>query len=337
MKNSKLNICNATIHPGEQVNLALPLPDFYSCTSFYMPIKVIHGKEHGPCLLIFSAVKGDELNGLEIINRLLESDRLSRMRGTLIAVPVLNILGLIGPSRAHNDTNLERCFPGVENGSYGERIAHIFTQEILSKSDFCIELQTGSINHEILPQIYCDLNNVESKCLAQSFRAPVITNVSMQNNSLRKTTEQLGIPMLVYQAGEAMRFDKSAISLGLSGIHNVMEALSMLDASDQNDNNVFKPVFSQDQDWIRAHRSGVFLSTVELGQRIQKGQRIGIISDPFSADTAEVLKAEYEGIVVGINRHPLIYEGQTIFKVATFIDNNRAEIALEAWGKEAQE
>ncbi|HAT2010056.1 TPA: hypothetical protein ACJ6J3_10845 [Legionella pneumophila] len=333
MKNSKLNICNATIHPGERVNLALPLPDFYSCTSLYMPIKVVHGKESGPCLLIFSAVKGDELNGLEIINRLLESDNLSRIRGTLIAVPVLNILGLIGPSKAHNDTNLERCFPGIDNGSYGERIAHIFTQEILSKSDFCIELQTGSINHEILPQIYCDLNNRESKRLAQSFKAPVITNVSMQNNSLRKTTEQLGIPLLVYQAGEAMRFDESAINLGLSGIHHVMEALDMLDPSVQNENHEFKSIFSQDQDWIRAHRSGVFLSTVELGQKIQKGHRIGIISDPFSADTTEVLKAEHEGIVVGINRHPLIYEGQTIFKVATFIDNNRAEIALEAWGK----
>lgn len=298
-----------------------------------MPIKVIHGKECGPCLLIFSAVKGNELNGLEIINRLLESDKLSHMRGTLIAVPVLNILGLIGPSRAHHDLNLERCFPGIENGSYGERIAHIFTQEILSKSDFGIELQTGSMNHEILPQIYCDLNNGESKRLAQNFKAPVITNVSMQNN-LRKTTEQLGIPMLVYQAGEAMRFDKSAINIGLSGIYNVMEALNMLEPADFNENNIFKPVFSQDQDWLRAHRSGVLLSTVGLGEKIQKGQPIGVISDPFSADTSEVLKAEYEGIVVGINRNPLIYEGQTIFKVATFIDTNRAEIALEAWAKE---
>lgn len=333
MKNSKLTICNAIIHPGEQVNLALPLPDFNSCTSFYMPIKVIHGKESGPCLLIFSAVKGNELNGLEIINRLLESDKLSHMRGTLIAVPVLNILGLIGPSGAHHDLNLERCFPGIENGSYGERIAHIFTQEILSKSDFGIELQTGSINHEILPQIYCDLNNSESKRLAQNFKAPVITNVSMQNN-LRKTTDQLGIPMLVYQAGEAMRFDESAINIGLSGIYNVMEALNMLEPTDFNEKNIFKPVFSQDQDWLRAHRSGVLLSTVGLGEKIQKGQTIGVISDPFSADTSEVLKAEYEGIVVGINRNPLIYEGQTIFKVATFIDTNRAEIALEAWAKE---
>lgn len=336
MKNSNLTICDATIHPGETASLALPLPEFYSCTSFYMPIKVIHGKEAGPCLLIFSAVKGDELNGLEIINRLIELLDKQPLRGTIIAVPVLNIFGLIAPARSFaHEAMLERCFPGVEQGSFGERLAYVFTQEILCKANICIELQTGSLNHDILPQIYCNLSNSEGKRLAKAFAAPVITNVSTQNNTLRETTEHLNIPLLVYQAGEAMRFNESAIDLGLTGIHHVMQALDMIDsstASDENENHSFNPIFSQDQDWIRAHRSGVLLSEVELGEMIKKGQRIGRINDPFSADTAETVKAEQDGVVVGINRHPLIHEGQTIFKVATFIDNDRAETALEAWG-----
>lgn len=336
MKNSKLQICNAIIHPGEQVNLALPLPDLYSCTSLYMPIKVVHGKESGPCLLIFSAVKGDELNGLEIINRLMESIQPSRIKGTLITVPVLNILGLIDPSRAHNHTSLESSFPGLENGSYSERLAYIFTREILSKADACLELQTGSLNHDILPQIYCDLNNTEAKHLAQSFQAPVITNLS-ETNSLRKTIEQLAIPALIYKAGEAMRFNEPAIKLGVSGIQHIMNAMNMLSASELGDINAMKSIFSQDQDWIRAHRSGVLISQVELGQKINKGQRIGLINDPFSADTAEVVQAEQEGIVVGINCTPLIHEGQTIFKVATFIDNNRAKSVLEAWDNDGKQ
>lgn len=297
-----------------------------------MPIKVIHGKEAGPCLLIFSAVKGDELNGLEMINRLLESIQDTPIRGTLIAVPVLNVFGLVAPSRAiSHEASLERCFPGSEDGSFGERLAHVFTQEILCKANICIELQTGSLNHDILPQIYCNIGSDEGKRLAQSFEAPVITNVSTQNNSLRKTTEQLNIPLLVYQAGEAMRFNEAAIELGLSGIHNVMQALEMTETLKPEENPT-KPIFSQDQDWIRAHRSGVLLSEVELGEMIKKGQRIARINDPFSADTAETVKAPQDGIVVGINRHPLIHEGQTIFKVATFIDYDRAETALEAWG-----
>ncbi|VEG90498.1 succinylglutamate desuccinylase/aspartoacylase family protein [Legionella spiritensis] len=333
MKHSNLTICDATIHPGETANLALPLPEFYSCTSFYMPIKVVHGKEAGPCLLILSAVKGDELNGLEIINRLLESDRLRRIRGTLIAVPVLNIFGLIEPSRTQrHETSLERCFPGVEHGSYGERLAHVFTREILCKANNCIELQTGSLNHDILPQIYCDLNNAEGRRLAQRFAAPAITNVMSGNNSLRRTTEELNIPLLVYQAGEAMRFNESAINLGISGIFNVMEALDMLDPEESQQPETFRSIFSQDEDWIRAHRSGVLLSNIELGQMIKKGQRIGRINDPFSADTAETVIAPQDGVVVGINRHPLIHEGQTIFKVASFIDNDRAGTVLEAWG-----
>lgn len=336
MKNTKLQICNAIIHPGEQVNLALPLPDLYSCTSLYMPIKVLHGKESGPCLLIFSAVRGDELNGIEIINRLIESTNPSQLQGTLITVPVLNILSLIDPSRASNQMSLEGCFPGVENGSYGERLAYIFTQEILNKADVCIELRTGSLNHDILPQVYCDLNNTKARHLAQRFKAPVITNVSTETNALRKTIEQLNIPALVYQGGEAMRFNEPAIKLGVSGIQNIMSTLHMLNHYAEDEQNSFKPVFSQDQDWIRAHRSGVLVSMVDLGQKINKGQRIGLINDPFSADTAEVVQAEQEGIVVGINCNPLIHEGQTIFKVATFIDNNRAMSALEAWDNEGK-
>lgn len=338
MKNSNLQICDATIHPGETANLALPLPEFYSCVSFYMPIKVVHGKQAGPCLVIFSAVKGDELNGLEIINRLLQSEALKNLCGTLIAIPVLNVLGLTSHSNNINyETNLNRCFPGQEDGTYGQRTAFFFTKEILSKANYCIELQTGSLNHDILPQVYCNLSDGESKKLAQSFAAPVITNVMTEHNTLRQTTENLNIPLLVYQAGEAMRFEEAAIGLGLTGIQNVMKTLGMLPDENSLEASSFKPVFSQDQDWIYSHRSGVLNAQVELGQKIKKNQVIGLINDPFSADTVEPVKAPQSGIVVGVNRHPLIHEGQTIFKIASFLDNQRAETALEAWSEAQQD
>ena len=333
MKQSNLTICDATIHAGETANLALPLPELYSCTSFYMPIKVVHGKEAGPCLLIFAAVKGDELNGLEIINQLLASDKIKDLKGTLIAVPVLNVVGLMKPRTLTREDSLMHSFPGVEGGSYSERLAHVFTQEVLSKANYCLELQTGSLNHDILPQIYCNFDEREGKRLAQQFSAPVVTHTDAEEHSLRKTSEELGIPLLVYQAGEALRFDQQAISIGLTGILNVMEGLGMINKDADEQDDAFKPVFSRDQDWFRAHRSGVLLVEVELGQMIKKNQVIGRISDPFSADTVEPVKAPIDGIVVGINRNPLIHEGDTIFKVASFIDNDRAETALEAWGE----
>ncbi|MDP3560664.1 MAG: succinylglutamate desuccinylase/aspartoacylase family protein [Legionellaceae bacterium] len=333
MKNTNLTICNATIHPGETAHLALPLPELYSCTSFYMPIKVVHGRKKGPCLLIFSAVKGEELNGIEIINRLLLSLS-QQICGTLILVPILNIFGLVAQSKGlPQEMSLDGCFPGAAHGSYGERLAHIFTQEILCKANYCIELQTGSLNHDLLPQIYCNQSDAETVKLAQQFAAPVITNINTVKNSLQQITEQLNIPLLVYRAGEAMRFNEAAIKLGISGIHNIMRSLGILGSTPQevSQETSFKPVFSQDQDWLRAHRSGVLFSEVELGQMILKGQIIGRINDPFSSSSSESVQASQDGIVVGINRHPLIHEGQTIFKIASFIDNSRAQNELEMW------
>lgn len=332
MKNTPLTICNVTIHPGEVANLALPLPELYSCASFYMPIKVIQGKEQGPCILLFSTINGDELNGLEIIQRLSGSIKPENLKGTLIFIPVFNVFGLVAPFKSPSaDHGLKACFPGSASGSYYERLAHIFTQEILSKVNYCIELQTGSLNHELLPQIYCNINNSEAKKLAYEFSAPVITNIDNADNSLRRTIDDLGIPLLVYLAGEAMRFNEDAIKLGVSGTLNVISALNMLENTKETPS--FSPIFSKEQDWFRAHKSGILFSEIELGQKIKQGQRIGYISDPFSANNiAEVVKADQDGIVVGINRHPLIHEGQTLFKVASFIDNNRAELALEAWG-----
>ncbi len=333
MKNSNLSICNATIHPGETASLALPLPELYSCTSFYMPIKIVHGKKAGPCILIFSAAKGDELNGIEIVNRLI-ADLSQDLSGTLILVPVLNIFGLVAQTQAlPHDVSLDGCFPGDPGGSYGERLAHVFTQEILCKAQYVIELKTGSLNHELLPQIYCNQDDPVAMNLAQKFMAPVITNMNPIKNSLQKTAEQLTIPLLIYRAGEAMRFSDSAIRLGVAGIHNIMRTLGMLEplplSTEQPSS--FTPAFSQDQDWIRAHRSGVLFSQVELGNRVEKGQTMGHINDPFSLSASETVHATQNGIVVGINRNPLIHEGQTLFKIASFIDNNRAQHALETW------
>ena len=237
--------------------------------------------------------------------------------------------------------NLDGCFPGSPDGSYGERLANIFTQEILCKTNYCIELKTGFLNHDLLPQIYCNQDDTQAVKLAQQFAAPVITHIDIVKNSLQQTTEKLGIPLLVYRAGEAMRFNDLAIKLGVSGIHHVMRALGILEPLPEVNNTekdeLFKPIFSQDQDWLRAHRSGVLFSHVELGQKIIKGQIIGHINDPFSPSSSETVLANQDGIIVGINRHPLIHEGQTIFKIASFIDNNRAQDLLEIWtGNQAE-
>ncbi|MCH9812040.1 succinylglutamate desuccinylase/aspartoacylase family protein [bacterium] len=329
--NSKLVICNTNIHPGETANLAMPLPERYSCSPLFMPIRVIHGKKKGPTVVIYSGLKGTELNGLQIVNRLIESTPVEEVSGTIIAIPVMNIFGLTYyPSTIPMAEDLTDCFPGNEEGSFRERIASIVTEEILKKADICIELQTGGINHNILPQVYCNFEDKKAQKHATLFQTPVITNFPEEENNLRDTIKELHTELFVYQAGEAVRFDENAIDLGVKGIKNLMKALDMLKEQPSYHN---KPSYSRDEDWISTHRGGILTSQVTLGQTIKAGDRIGTISDPFGTGVAEYITTEQEGIVVGMNTSPLVHEGLPVYKIASFIDYDKAETKIEEWDK----
>lgn len=330
MKNSQLAICDEYIQTGEKVNLALQMPDLYSCAPLYMPIKVIHSKKSGPTLLIISTINGNEMNGLEIVNRLIKSINPDDICGTIIAVPVMNVYGLTHyPKIMPSGQNLADCFPGEISGKYGERIAYIITNEIIKKADYCIELQSGSLNHNILPQVYCNFDNPRVIQMAKAFQVPVITNVSVKESKLRQTMDMLGIPLIVYKAGEAMRFDESAIKIGIEGARNIMRFIDILPKEEPIKN--ISPVLSQDEDWITAHKGGILHVEVTLGQVISKGDKIASISDPFSSDHEESVTATKDGIVVGINTTPLIHEGLSLFKIVSFIDYDKAENAIGSW------
>ncbi len=331
MKNTKFKICDTYVHPGEIAHLAMPLPEQYSCSPLYMPIKVIHGHQKGPTILILSVFKGTELNGLEIANRLVKSIKPEQISGTIIAIPVVNVYGLTHyPQNLPSGANLADCFPGDESGSYGQRMAHLITEEILKKSDYCIELQTGDLNHNILPQVYCDFKDNKAKALARIFKTPVITDVESTKSSLREVCEELQIPLLVYQAGEARRFDENVIDLGVSGIRNVLKQLNILP---QDATKEVKTISSRDEEWMTAPKGGILHTDVNLGQIIEKNDLIGKITDPFSADVSEKIYSPQKGIIVGVNTSPLVHEGSPTFKLASFLDYDKAETAIEEWDK----
>lgn len=335
MKNKKLQICDAIIQPGEEANLALPMPEQYSCAPMFMPIRVIHGKSAGPCLLIFSTLNGNELNGIEIVNRIIGDISASQISGTIIAIPVVNVYGLTHyPRPLPGGGSLAASFPGSSRGTYGERLADVFTQELLKKADACIELQTGGLNHNILPQVYCNFENNEIRRLAKAFCSPVVTNVTLEGNKLRQTTENLDIPLIVYQGGEAMRFDENAITVGFNGVKNIMRHLKLLKEPLEQD---VRPIFSQEENWIVAHAGGILHTDTSLGQVIKKGEKLGRLSDPFGTDDSLTVKSPRDGIIVGINTTPLIHEGLPLFKVASFVDDERAENVIEEWNQQQDE
>jgi hypothetical protein len=211
-----IEIAGVTVKAGSRQSIDIPLPSFYTHSSVNMPVHVVHGRNAGPVLLVSAALHGDEINGVEIIRRLLAHKSINRIRGTLIAIPVVNVYGFVSKSRYLPDRrDLNRSFPGSEKGSMASRLAHVLMTQILPHCDHIIDLHTGAVNRENLPQIRAKLRgDSELKKLARAFGVPVILNAEFLEGSFRAAAKEMGIGVLLYEAGEALRFDEVAIRAG---------------------------------------------------------------------------------------------------------------------------
>jgi predicted deacylase len=315
--NGSIQIGNIAVAPGERRIINLPVARLYTHADLSMPVEVVNGRRDGPRLFVSAAIHGDELNGVEIIRRLLRHTSLKRLHGTLIAVPVVNVHGLLHRSRYLPDRrDLNRVFPGNERGSLAARIAHLFMREIVANATHGIDLHTGAVHRDNLPQVRANLNDQETRSLAEAFGTPVLINADLRDGSLREAAAEAGIPMLLYEAGEALRFDEVAIRVGLRGVLNVMRSLDMLPKVKRKEPRVM-PVVSQGTTWIRAAESGILWSRLRLGARVSKGDVIGRIAAPLM-NTEHVVEAPADGILIGRTHLPLVYEGEALFHIARF-------------------
>jgi len=322
-----LKIGETEVRPGQRATVDLPVARLYTDTSLSMPVKVIRGRRAGPVLFISAAVHGDELNGVEIIRRLLKRPSIKSMRGTILAVPIVNVHGFIDQSRYLPDRrDLNRSFPGSPKGSIAARLANTFLREVVLKSDFGIDLHTGAIDRSNLPQIRANLDDPEITDLAKAFGAPVIVNANMREGSLRACAAGHGIPVMIYEAGEALRFDEVCIRAGIRGILQLMRKLDMLPAGRSRQSG--HSVTARSTSWVRAPSSGIVTGSVALGSRVKEDDRLAMISDPLG-DREDIVRAPFDGIVIGCSRLPLAHEGDALFHVAAFRSVGRAEDAVE--------
>jgi hypothetical protein len=323
-----IEIGGHTVGPGERASIDLPAADLYTHTEMTMPVQVINGRRAGPVLFVAAAVHGDEINGVEIIRRLLKLRTLRSLRGTLLAVPVVNVLGFLNMSRYLPDRrDLNRSFPGSGRGSAAARLANLFASEIVDKADYGIDLHTGAIHRANLPQIRADLEHEETRELATAFGVPVMINAAVREGSLRELAASRGVPLLLYEAGEALRFDELAIRAGVRGVQRVMRRLGMLPSREPKRREA-KPVTALESGWIRSPQSGIVHATVRLGDYVKKGDVIANVRDPLgSSDT--VIRATDDGVVIGLSKLPLAHEGDAIVHVAAFRQPTRVARSVE--------
>lgn len=314
---SALKINGTVIRPGQRRLIELAIPDLYTHTSLNIPVQVINGRQDGPRLMVSAAVHGDEINGVEIIRRLLNLKVLDRLRGSLVAVPVVNVYGFINQSRYLPDRrDLNRSFPGSESGSLAARLAHTFLNDIVAHCTHGIDLHTGAIHRENLPQIRAYLDSEEIRRMAQAFGAPVVLHSNLVDGSMRQALYERDFPIIVYEAGEALRFSEVAIRAGVQGIVSVMRDLGMLPRQKRK-GKTYEPLVARNSTWVRAPQSGILRMVVPLGAQVDKGQLLGVISDPFG-EREENVEATVSGIVIGRVNIPLANEGEALFHIAHF-------------------
>lgn len=283
-----------------------------SGTIIDIPVHVYRGQEDGPVLLLMAGMHGDEVNGVEVIRRLIRRKMIKPERGTVIAIPILNIYGFLNFSREVPDgKDVNRSFPGDNRGSLASRVANAFVSEILPWIDYGIDFHTGGASRTNFPQIRCILDIPDNEKLAYAFGAPFIINASFRAKSLRKEASRYQKSIIVYESGESLRFDEKGIQIALEG---TLRVLDVLDIQKSNVATAKEPIVCLKTNWVRAKVAGLFRSKVTPGQFIRKGQAIGSIADPYG-DMSVRIKSQYTGYVIGLNNMPVVNQGDAIANI----------------------
>ena len=301
------------VRAGSKQEIGLPISKLVTGAAVTLPVLVLHGRNDGPTVWVDAAIHGDEVGGVDIIRRVLEHVNPKTLHGTLIAVPIVNVHGFMTGDRYLPDRrDLNRSFPGTARGSLAGRIAHLMMTEIVAPSDVGIDLHTGSDHRTNLPQIRADLDDPRTRELAETFGAPVMIHARTRDGSLRHAAREHGATVLLYEGGEANRFDDWAIDAGVAGVTRVLASLEMID----EDVAAHAPsVESRKTGWVRASVSGIIRIECALGATVEAGDRLGVISNSFGRRLASI-KAARGGIVIGRLEAPLVNRGDAVVHIA---------------------
>lgn len=323
----KLGPCR--IPAGTRKTVNLPVSVMSDHTPVTLSVHVVHGRLPGPTLFVSAAVHGDEVIGVEILRRLLHAASLDTMRGTLLAIPIVNSLGFMNHSRYLPDRrDLNRSFPGRPEGSLASRLAYLFMQEIVLQSDLGIDLHSAAVHRSNLPQIRISPSKPATAELAEAFGSPLILMSKIRSGTLRHTAQEHGVDILVYEAGEGLRFDEFAVRAGVTGVLRVMRHLGMVSGR-----KITKPktpsIRSASSFWVRAPAGGLLRMFKDNGEEVEKDVVLGIISDPFGEVETEVV-AQEPGLVIGRTRLPVVNEGDGLFHIARLRRDDDATATVES-------
>jgi predicted deacylase len=322
------NICGTEVPAGARVTVDMPVSLLSTHTPMAVPIHVIHGRREGPTMFISAAVHGDEIIGIEVIRRLLKTPLARKIRGTLLCVPVVNVFGLISHNRYLPDRrDLNRSFPGNPNGSLAGQLAHSFLEEVVKRCDVGIDIHSAAIHRTNLPQIRVSPDRERAMELAEAFSPPAIISTKLREGSLRGAARDLDVDVLLYEAGEALRYNEVAVRIGVKGTLRVMQHIGMISSNQAKPSRV-PPVRSTATYWVRAPQGGILRMLKALGERVDEGDILGYVSDPLGETESEI-RGHKTGIIIGLANLPIVKRGDALFHIAEPAVLNTAQQRIE--------
>ncbi len=308
----RITINGEEVKAGETKEISVNIARLPSGTSIDIIVFVYRSVEEGPSLLLTAGLHGDELNGVEVMRRMIDKKRFKPECGTIICIPIINIYGFIHFSRYVPDgKDINRSFPGNKNGSLASRIARFLMKEIVPHIDYGIDFHTGGASRSNYPQIRCVTSDPENMKLAESFQAPFTINSGLLAKTLRHASSKLNKNILVYEGGESLRLDENAIQIGVDGTRRVMKSLNMISHAPKPQ---YEPILLEKSTWVRSRFSGLFNTSLLAGSKVRKNQILGTINDPFGEFQHKV-KAPHSGYLIGLNHNPLVHQGDALLHI----------------------
>ncbi len=299
----------ATILPGESKDVNLPVSESYSGMTVQIQIQVHRAIEDGPTIFIAAALHGDEINGTGIIRQLIKDDEFNLRKGTVVLVPVLNLLAFDRHSRYLPDRrDLNRCFPGLENGSLASRMANRIFTEIVHRCDYGIDLHTASVRRTNYPNVRGNMSDPQVRQLAKCFGTELILNSKGPKGSFRREACQAGCPTIIMEGGEVWKVEPGIVKTGVRGIKNVLRHFEMIEGTIESPE--FQVVIETSR-WIRAEKGGFLQFHVKPGDMVEKGQPLVTNSTLLGHDFS-TLYSPFNAVVIGMTSLPAISPGEPI-------------------------
>jgi len=321
---SPMELLGAKVMPGTSQRLSWSATELFEGVPVSTPVLVLNGAQPGPTLCLTAAVHGDELNGIEMVRRVMHDLSPDTVSGAIIGIPIVNVQGFRRGSRYLPDRrDLNRYFPGNPDGSAAARIAHSFFVNVVAKCDALIDLHTGSNDRANLPQIRADLRDPDVVTLTQGFGSMVILHSTPAAGTLRYAATRAGIPSVTLEAGGPSQLELNEVRHGVKGIETLVNTLGMI-----KKRSLWRdpePVYYRSS-WVRADNGGILLADVSLGSTVRKGDLLGTINDPMSNARTE-LRSPYSGRIIGMARNQVVMPGFAAFHVGIQTVDAPTEVA----------